>query len=342
MYTFRSPEHYAKPAEKTELAPLDEEDEAMLREYYGEGKEEEETKDTGGVIHSVQLFFPPEAKQAVVVENDQTFFPHDRAGHGVLIVHPQVLQTIAKDKDFISRFKSMLCAQPILPFVVHQSPMTCLLATASTRGKGKEPRLSARVSVLDSLFSLFQLYAYCQSMHQEGVLKLDKSVNIDDCFDTYTNQRHAHRDVFLDQLAILYRGVVAGEFNQNTAMDNFAAQLQKYTFMQINLMETLLYELLIKGADTDLGLEHCLTPHVVFDNDKACDPSRAARLGVDFFCDKAEQQNMMLEKNAEDWREAQNKRTLNVERIRASGDVKTRETLLEYFCFMDFDNVLGH
>jgi len=192
---------------------------------------------------------------------------------------PNVLNGLESIDDITGVQKCVLSIYNVLPMPVIQSPIVTLLLTNVPRG-AKCPEKRPHLSWVQSGFQLRSLVFL---VHQR-IVPFHSSISDEypqECHDEMLEQIASYEEFHQSRLQNLFDE----EPQPQDYMDHFIGYLEDFAWYYLNTLERFLFKTLIEPHESNLELEHVLTPRVAL-NLWDCHPSLIPSIQkcvVDFF-----------------------------------------------------------
>lgn len=368
MFSFRTPEAFTNEEravfdeaeallmdEDSEKEKEDDEEEAKSGDEMDESGDEEEAE----AFTSEQFVFPPSDARLVLCTADgfvQMRFDQQHIPKTLPFTSPQVVAAMATIKGLTAAHKLQFSYLPALPMPVHMSPLITLFESKQLEKGNTVPWKPMYGSWMMSVFQLGQFMEMALAgvipvpASTDPMLPKTESLIFQSQVKQYKNQQYA-------RIAELHRRVAARPDDLNVCLQLFIGYLEDFSIYWINSMERYLFKVLIEPHHSSLQLENILTPREFPTLNQVQNKAAQQQLLAEFFEIKvgAYKDRERKEPNTKRGYEILDVRQIK-HRISVNGltgevvlgvreqDVYLgyidRQTILEYFLFLDRDCIV--
>lgn len=369
MLSFREPEAFAldvmerrerkqhdKDEEEEEMEQSEEENNSVEAMDVSDG--EEDNDDDAGFL--VQFEFPFPSPPLHLAEGGVKFrFQADCIPVTFPVVSIQTMEALASINQMTASYKAQFADLPALPMPIHASPLVALIECKVGRGQTQLPWKPRYISWMMSMFQLAQFMELARS----GIIPVPpntKPTLADECGALFRHQVKRYKVMQYLRIRALHEQVRDNPSSLEQALQQFVSYLEDFSFYYIHSMERFLFQTILEPHHSEtLLLEHVLTPR-----DKPtlsqCENQQAQqKLMAEFFQlkphtfkDREEREDQERERrdyNALDTRQIPhrieynsmtNQIMVNVPEHTVYRGFIDRQTILEYFVFLDRDKVM--
>lgn len=333
-----------------------------------DGGDDDDGDACGSTAAAITKLVFPEPVPAIFYSNDGKQFRFDKAviPPQVKGIPPQIMQGAAAIKEETARQKACISFQPLLPGVVHASPMVALLESIVVRAPPKagapvcapdkqpQPTSVRYVSVLKSCYQLQQFKMACHN----GLFPLAPSMidKLDECAENYLTHVRGLSQGFDERLDELLAS--AKTRAREEVLASFLALVEQHALDYIHTLEHYLYTCLIEPRliVPIISLAAVLTPNQ-FPSLDACSEDTERKEVMDdvvaFFAHKERVRDEQVALNAKngvtntDYVAMPLRSTAIMELFHSTDSQHLykgylpKQTAIEYLFYMDTDGVLS-
>lgn len=370
MFAFREQEPFALEANSKsglidfeEKLPGEDDDSSPMHDASEEGEEaqlmdvaddEMEDDDTGGIFE-----FPDPSPNGLVYGEGGTKvrFNVDVIPKTFPVVSPQTMHAMASITQITGAQKAQFAHLPALPGPVHVSPMVTLLESKVNTG-AQAPWKPRYTSWMITMFQLAQFMEVARAGIIPVPPQTDPQLAVEESF-VFQNQVRHYKRMHYERIYDLHRQVLNDPSRQNVDMciTRFAAFLEDFSLFYVHCMERFLFNVLIAPHNSDMTLDLVLT-HFDRPTLEQCENKAAAQtLLAEFFQLKVEtfkdrengSTDVHRDYSALDLQQIPHRVSVNsltgaivsaVPKETVYRGFTDRQTLLEYFLFLDRSGIL--